>query len=145
MQFDSEEDAQKVGNYWGKKVWSKNSSIGAFNLNNVTNVCKIHPTKSQGIGKKRMWVLSILPLHFQHASLLIYHAVSMMFSCQNISVTSFRGPPLQWMVDSRCTEKWRGEMRERCLLAILSEPSEQIITDLILSRILPYPIRGKGC
>ena len=30
-----------------------NSSIGEINLYNVTNVCKIHPTKSQVIGKKK--------------------------------------------------------------------------------------------
>lgn len=35
-----------------------------------------------------MWVLSILPLHFQHAAILIYGTVGMTFSCQKISVTS---------------------------------------------------------
>lgn len=106
-----------------------NSSIREINLYNVTNVCKIHPTKSQVIGKKGCKYCLFCPYISSVMPFFIYRAVGMTFSGQKISVILFGGPPLQWMEDSGCTENWRGEMREICLLAILSEPSEQIIID----------------
>ena len=51
-----------------------------------------------------MRLLSIWPLHFQRAAILIYRAVGMTFIRQKVSVTSLGGLPLPWIKDSRCAE-----------------------------------------
>lgn len=61
-----------------------NSSIREINLYNVTNVCKIHPTKSQVIGKKGCKYCLFCPYISSVMPFFIYRAVGITFSGQKI-------------------------------------------------------------